>query len=223
MRTYAVCILWIHFVSHAQRICGSVVVCVRKCRSIYWILINAPRSQTMVRASASKPPPQLAPHTYLPPCPRGSTHLRHEFDVVSLVTFKIVFNYFLTSSSVKSVGRCRLVIGAWGVANTPLPQTPLPPLSCTVAAAAAKTGAGSVPFLVVFDERLRSLQNANACKYTYTYIHIHSIYTKFPQTGRWENIDILSAAALLQRCFHQSQISENRRATAIICVGCWQM
>lgn len=53
-----------------------------------------------------------------PLLPHCATHLRHEFDVVSLVTFKIVFNYFLTSSSVKSVGRPSL--------PTPLPL-PLPP------------------------------------------------------------------------------------------------
>lgn len=88
-------------------------VCVRAKMLFY--LLSIDKCVAPGRHPTTPHMPWQLPGPLLPHC---ATHLRHEFDVVSLVTFKIVFNYFLTSSSVKSVGRPSL--------PTPLPL-PLPP------------------------------------------------------------------------------------------------
>lgn len=102
-----VCILYLQdtkFLLFPLSVFFSICLCVRAKMLFYLLNIDkcvAPLSPTSSNVS-------LAP-------------LCDSFDVVSLVTFKIVFNYFLTSSSVKSVGRrlclCQrlcLVIGAKG-------------------------------------------------------------------------------------------------------------
>lgn len=151
--------------------------------------------------------PWQLPGPLLPHC---ATHLRHEFDVVSLVTFKIVFNYFLTSSSVKSVGRPSL--------PTPLPL-PLPPSprhwrlwgGSRPRAKGAIVAAWWAPALPTHPHTHTQLYRL------YTAIYAIWIFANVsPQTVAGKLIYSLLSCCCCRcrlRCFHQFQISENRKAS----------